>query len=345
MHMADALLSPAVGLTMWAVSAGSLSWSTLKIRREELAEKKLPMMAVAGAFVFAAQMINFTIPGTGSSGHLGGGVLLAALLGGYPALLTLSVVLTIQSLFFADGGLLALGSNIFNMGVIPCLLIYPLIFKPLARKGLTAGRISLAAIFSAVLSLQLGALCVVLQTTLSGISQLPFNAFVLLMQPIHLAIGLVEGVVTAAVLSFVNQQRPEILQSASERSALAQSFSLRKIIAIFVVLTLVTAGGLSLLASAAPDGLEWSIARVAGSEEMSVKGEIFSFFDQIQQQVALLPDYDYSAGGSQTILPGTTVAGLAGVALTFLSAGLAGLVITWTKKRINQLRQSEKTDD
>jgi len=314
MHMADALLSPAVGLTMWAVSTGSLSYSVIKTRRAELADKKLPMMAVAGAFVFAAQMINFSIPGTGSSGHLGGGVLLAAMLGGYPALLTISVILTIQSLLFADGGLLALGSNIFNMGVIPCLLIYPLVFKPLTRKGLSAGRISLAAIFSAVLGLQLGALAVVLQTTLSGISQLPFSAFILLMQPIHLAIGIVEGIVTAAVLSFVNQQRPEILQSSSDRSALAQGFSLKRVFIILVVLTLVVAGGLSLVASTDPDGLEWSVARVAGTA-------------------------DLLADDRQSLLPGTTAAGLAGVGLTFLLAGLTGLVISRVKKRKKELKQ------
>jgi cobalt/nickel transport system permease protein len=84
MHMADALLSPAVGVTMCAVSAGAVAYSAAKVKKDELGEKKLPVMAVAGAFVFASQMINFTIPATGSSGHIGGGVLLAALLGDTP---------------------------------------------------------------------------------------------------------------------------------------------------------------------------------------------------------------------------------------------------------------------
>ena len=108
MHMADALLSAAVSSTMCAVSAAAIGYSITKINNNELSEKKIPLMAVAGAFIFAAQMINFTIPGTGSSGHIGGGILLAALLGSYPALLTISAVLIIQCLFFADGGLLAL---------------------------------------------------------------------------------------------------------------------------------------------------------------------------------------------------------------------------------------------
>ena len=117
MHMADALLSPAVGAAMYGVTAVAVGKAVREIDAEELGERKLPLMAVSGAFVFAAQMINFTIPGTGSSGHICGGILLSGLLGGGPSLLALAAVLIIQCLFFADGGLLALGANIFNMGV------------------------------------------------------------------------------------------------------------------------------------------------------------------------------------------------------------------------------------
>ena len=117
MHMSDALLSPAVGGVMTAVSAGAIGFAVKKIAGANFDEKKIPLMGVMGAFVFAGQMINFTIPLTGSSGHIGGGILLAALLGPFPALLTLASVLLIQCMFFADGGLLSLGSNVFNMGV------------------------------------------------------------------------------------------------------------------------------------------------------------------------------------------------------------------------------------
>lgn len=162
-------------------------------------------------------MINFTIPGTGSSGHIGGGILLAGLLGGTPAVVTLTAVLLIQCLFFADGGLLALGANIFNMGVIPCLFVCPLIFRPILRKGVTHKRIMIASVVSCVVGLQLGAFCVVLQTLTSGVTELPFHTFVLLMQPIHLAIGFVEGIITAGILNFVYQMRPEILTDVLER--------------------------------------------------------------------------------------------------------------------------------
>jgi cobalt/nickel transport system permease protein len=217
MHMADALISPAVGGAMYLASAAAVAYSTVKMKKDELGEKKLPVMAIAGAFVFAGQMINFTIPATGSSGHIGGGILLAALLGGYPALLAIAAVLIIQCLFFADGGLLALGCNIFNMGVIPCLLVYPLIYRPIVKKGFGYGRIVLASVLSVVAGLQLGAFGVGLQTLASGVTALPFSSFVVLMQPIHLAIGVVEGLATAAILSFVYRMRPEILESAATR--------------------------------------------------------------------------------------------------------------------------------
>lgn len=329
MHMADALLSPAVGLTMWAVSAASVGVSASKIQRQELSEKRLPVMAVTGAFVFAAQMINFTIPATGSSGHIGGGILLSGLLGGFPALLTLTAVLIIQCLFFADGGLLALGCNIFNMGVIPCLIVYPLLFRPLLRKGLTARRLTLASIISVVIGLQLGAFGVVAETTASGVTELPFTTFLALMQPIHLAIGLVEGVVTAAILVFVLKTRPELLESAMDRRELSRSVSMKKTVVVLAILAALVGGGLSLFASAYPDGLEWSVQKVTGSPELERSDRLHTAAAEVQEKTAVLPGYDFAGGGSG----GTSAAGLVGGALTFALAGGAGLAVSAVKKR------------
>ena len=198
MHMVDALLSPAVGGAMTAVGAGAIGLSVAKIKNksddpDKFDEKRIPVMAVMGAFVFAAQMINFTIPGTGSSGHIGGGILLAAILGPFPALLTLASVLLIQCLFFADGGLLAYGCNLFNMGVCACLFAYQIIYKPIIKKwGLNKKTISFAAVISAVIGLQAGAFAVVLETSVSGVTNLPFATFTALMQPVHLIIGIIE---------------------------------------------------------------------------------------------------------------------------------------------------------
>ncbi len=329
MHMADALLSPAVGLTMSAVSLGAVGYSIATIKRDDLCEKKVPIMGVAGAFVFAAQMINFTIPATGSSGHIGGGILLAAMLGGFPSLLTLAAVLIIQALFFADGGLIALGCNIFNMGVIPCLLVYPLIWKPLVKKGLTFKRITVASIVSVVIGLQLGAFGVVLETLASGITELPFQSFLLLMQPIHLAIGVAEGVVTAAVLCFVYRMRPELFESANAGSSIPTGVSMKKVLVSLGIIALLTGGILSLFASSYPDGLEWSMERVAGTAELATKGEVFDSAAQIQEQTAFLPDYDYADGHGT----GTSVSGIVGGALTFVLAGLTGFLISRSKKK------------
>ena len=134
MHMADALVSPAVATTMYLAS-GAMTIYSIKKLEEENDPQKLPMMGVMGAFVFAAQMINFTIPGTGSSGHLTGGLMLTALLGPYAGFLTMVGILAIQCLLFADGGLLALGCNIWNMAFYGCFIGALLIWKPMMRRG------------------------------------------------------------------------------------------------------------------------------------------------------------------------------------------------------------------
>ncbi|MBI3987261.1 MAG: energy-coupling factor ABC transporter permease, partial [Lentisphaerae bacterium] len=132
MHMADALISPAVGGALWVVSAGLIAFCARKVQ-QTLRDNLVPLMGVLGAFIFAAQMINFPIPGTGSSGHLGGGLILAILLGPYAAFLVMASVLTVQAFFFADGGLLALGCNIINLGFFPAFMAYPLIYRAMVR--------------------------------------------------------------------------------------------------------------------------------------------------------------------------------------------------------------------
>ena len=333
MHMADALLSPAVGTTMCVVSAAAIAYSVAKIKKDDLCEKKIPIMGVMGAFVFAAQMINFTIPGTGSSGHIGGGILLAAIIGGFPALLAISAVLIIQCLFFADGGLLALGCNIFNMGVIPCLLMYPLMFKPFVKGRMNVKWITVASILAVVVGLQLGAFGVVLQTLLSGITELPFSRFVLLMQPIHLAIGVAEGIITAAVLCFVYKMRPEIMESTVEGTAVKSGVAMKNILVSLVVITLLVGGVLAVFVSENPDGLEWAMEHVAGTTELEAEGAFMEVAAAIQESTAFMPDYDFKEVGDDGSATGTTVAGIVGGTLTFLFAGVAALVISFFKKK------------
>lgn len=332
MHMADALVSPAVGGIMLAASAGAIAYSAYKCK-DDLDEKKIPLMGVMGAVIFAGQMINFTIPGTGSSGHIGGGILLAALLGPFPAFLTITAVLLIQALFFADGGLLALGANIWNMGFYACLLIYPFVFKPIVKKGMTPTRITTAAIVSVILALSLGAFSVVVETLASGITELPFATFVGLMTPIHIAIGLVEGIVTGGILVFVYNMRPELLESTVENKKIPSNISIQKVMGMLLIFAVVLGGGVSLFASANPDGLEWAMEKVAGTTELEATDSIHEDAGSIQESTAFLPDYGFKSADGEGSAIGTSVSGIIGGGVTLLLAGGTGALIYFIKGR------------
>ncbi|MCO1603470.1 energy-coupling factor ABC transporter permease [Desulfosporosinus nitroreducens] len=344
MHMADALISPIVGGTMWVATAGVAAYSIKKIQTE-MDEKKVPLMGVMGAFIFASQMINFSIPGTGSSGHIGGGLILAILLGPYAGFLTMASVLTIQALFFADGGLLALGSNVFNMGFFTCFIAYPLIYKTFMKQGYSTRRILIASLFTAIIGLQLGAFGVVLETLFSGKTELPFGTFLLLMQPIHLAIGAVEGLVTAAVVAYIWNSRPEIIEKAASGEALG-NVAIKKVVGGLVIVAMITGAGLSWFASSDPDGLEWAMINTAGTAELEAPEGLHQTLLHLQSKIAFLPDYSFKASGNEpepgvgeggdawpAISGGTSAAGLVGGGMTLLLAAFMGFGISMLKKR------------
>ena len=335
MHMADALVAPAVAGIMYACSASTAAYSVKKVRLEN-EPKKIPVMGVMGAFVFAAQMINFTIPGTGSSGHLCGGMLLTALLGPYAAFLTMIGVLLIQCLLFADGGLLALGCNIWNMAFYGCFVGYFLIWKPIVKNGFSRAKIAGASILGSMAALQLGACSVTLETLFSGITELPFSVFLGTMQPIHLAIGLAEGMITAAVLLFVYEARPQLLVGAAETPAGQRKgrISFSKTLAVLGIAVLAAGGVLSLFASSYPDGLEWSVEKITGSAEMeSAGGGVYAAAEKIQEVTALLPDYTWKGSESAA---GTSFSGIIG-SLAVLGICLAACCIfRFFRKKRNQ---------
>ena len=336
MHMADALLAPAVAATMYVASGTAAGISVHKLKKDD-DPQKLPVMAVTAALVFAGQMINYTIPGTGSSGHMCGGMLLSALLGPHAGFLSMIVILAIQCLFFADGGLMALGANVWNMAFYGCFVGYTLIWRPIMQshwfgEGKAAGRarIIAASILGCVITLQLGAFSVVLETSLSGITELPFGAFVALMQPIHLAIGLIEGLITAAVLLFVYESRPELLRDVVPAEGESAKRSLKGVVAVLAVVALVVGGGLSLLASSNPDGLEWALfgnAEEGYSENMGLDEESFGVESgaadkagAIQEATSFLPDYAFADNDTPV---GTSVSGIVG---SVMVAGVAVLI-------------------
>jgi cobalt/nickel transport system permease protein len=338
MHMADALISPAVGGTMWVITAGLMAWCARKVK-ETREDRLVPLMGVLGAFIFTAQMINFSIPGTGSSGHLGGGLILAIMLGPYAAFLVIASVLTVQALLFADGGLLALGCNVFNLGFFPSFIAYPFLYQLIAGKDRTGARAWCAALAAAVLGLQLGALGVVVETKMSGIAELPFKTFVLIMQPIHLAIGIVEGLTTATVVAFVARARPEAMDIGNR----GQSGSLWPLLVGILAVATILGGMTSWFASSHPDGLEWSIAKASGKDEVDgSRDRVHESLAGVQSRTALLPDYGFqgeqtaTVSGVQTavgsdpwpaVKAGTSVAGIVGGAVTLVLTLLIGFVL------------------
>ena len=350
MHMADALLAPAVAATMYVASGAAAGFSVHKLRKDDEEVKKLPVMAVSAALVFAGQMINYTIPGTGSSGHLCGGMLLSALLGPQAGFLSMIVILTIQCLFFGDGGLLALGANVWNMAFYGCFVGFYLIWRPImhsnwfGKMGARAAqrmKIILASIIGCIATLQLGAFSVVVETSLSGIAELPFGAFCAIMQPIHLAIGLIEGLITAAVLTFVYEARPELIKEVdTSDGTVSNKRSLGTVVVIMAVAVALVGGVLSLFASSNPDGLEWSLfgnSEAGYSENMGLDEDEFGISSSaadkaaaVQDSTAFLPDYAFADNDSAA---GTSVSGLVGSAMVAAAALLICVVCGFFRKK------------
>jgi cobalt/nickel transport system permease protein len=207
MHIPDGFLSAPVWAAAGAVSAGAVALSAARLRRRQLEEKQVPLMGVAGAFLFAAQMVNFPIA-SGTSGHLGGGVLAALLLGPWAGILVMTAILVVQALLFQDGGITALGANVLNMGVLPCLLGFAT-FR-LLRRLLAGTRGALAGAFlTAWLMVVLSASLAAAQIALSG--TIPLRLVLPAMAGVHALIGIGEGLITAVTLAFLLRVRKDLV--------------------------------------------------------------------------------------------------------------------------------------
>lgn len=266
MHLGNGIICPVTGIPMLAVAAVSAFYAYKKARKEVSKDKIFPAVS-ATALVFALQMINFAIPATGSSGHIVGAILLAVLMGPFAAFLAICSILLVQSVFFADGGLLALGCNIFNMGFLACFVAYPLLFKPFEKQNKPA----FGALLASIAALQLGAIAVVIEGGLSGsITLSNILTFTGLMQAIHLPIGIVEGIVTALVV------------------VAAKHVSAQKLSYAFGGISLVLAGIISQFASQKPDGLEWSLLNISDSVVMQTQSIMYSLAEAVQAKSAIL---------------------------------------------------------
>ncbi|MFC1874882.1 energy-coupling factor ABC transporter permease [Chloroflexota bacterium] len=207
-HIPDGFLNTATVVTTGVASVGGVA-NAVRIANKKLGEKHIPMMGILAAFIFAAQMLNFPVAG-GTSGHIIGAALVAILLGPWATVIIMSVVLIAQSLIFQDGGLLALGANIFNMGVVAgfsAYYIYRIMGSLLgdnSRSKLVAGFIAAWA------SVLLASVACAIELAVSGTS--PLSVVLPAMAGVHALIGIGEGLVTVAVVSVVLSTRADLLK-------------------------------------------------------------------------------------------------------------------------------------
>ncbi|HEX5826800.1 MAG TPA: energy-coupling factor ABC transporter permease [Candidatus Limnocylindrales bacterium] len=216
LHAADRFLSVPVSLAFWAITIVVLGVAVRRTNRD-LDEKAVPLMGVMAAFIFAAQMFNFQVAG-GTSGHLLGGVLAAVLLGPWVGTLVMACVVAVQGLMFSDGGLLVMGANIFNMGIIGTLGGYA-IYRSLAAVlgGEDKGRIPAAGV-AAWVSVVAASVSMSLQLAISGTS--PLEIVLPAMVGVHVFIGIGEALITVAALGFIAATRRDLFDLRPDRAAL-----------------------------------------------------------------------------------------------------------------------------
>ncbi len=242
LHIPDGFLSLIVSLICWAITAVVLAMAVSRSNKA-LGEKQVPLMGIMAAFIFAAQMLNFPVAG-GTSGHLLGGALASITLGPWAGMLVMTAVIAVQALLFQDGGLLVMGANILNMGLVTAAIGYGL-YRGVSNSS-RGTKLAVAGV-AAWISVMAGALFTALQLWLSGTSQL--QVVIPAMLGVHALIGIGEAAITVAALAFILQTRPDLL---NEKSTAAQG-SRGWVVAGVVISLLVVL--LSPLASAFPDGL------------------------------------------------------------------------------------------
>jgi cobalt/nickel transport system permease protein len=247
-HIPEGMLSLPVTAVAGLVSFTTLAYAVSWVRRH-LDERKVVLMAVLGALIFALQMLNFPIQ-AGTSGHFAGGALAGILLGPWPAVLVMTTVLGVQAFLFADGGIIALGANILNLGILAPLVGYGVHRLAVAFAATRGGHL-VGAFLGAWLSILLAALAVAGELGLSGTAHPQLAA--LAMGGTHALIGIGEGLVTAALIAYLLQVRPDLVDAADQT---ARRSSLRGVTLTLAGIALIAAA-FSFLASSAPDGLEW----------------------------------------------------------------------------------------
>lgn len=256
MHIPDGFLSNRLAISLDVVSAATVFYAARRAR-VDTSGKMIPTMGVLAAFVFAAQLLNFPVLG-GTSGHLVGGALLAVLLGPMCALLTMATVILAQAFFMQDGGLIALGANIFNIGAVTVFSGY-VVFEVLGGVQNAGKRLAVAGFLAGWLSLVLSSACAAFELALSG--TIALRVGLPAMTGYHAIIGVAEGGFTAGILSFLARVRPDLVSACARyRFRLADWIGALVLVAVpFSIFALVGSSNLpdpvqSLLASALGSG-------------------------------------------------------------------------------------------
>jgi cobalt/nickel transport system permease protein len=300
LHIPDGFLSLVVSLIFWALTAIAVGIAISKTNKS-LGEKQVPLMGIMAAFIFAAQMLNFPVAG-GTSGHFLGGALAAIVLGPWAGILVMTAVIAVQGLLFQDGGLLVMGANIFNMGILTAMIGFGL-YRIVSGSANKTVKLAVAGV-GAWLSTIAAALLTSLQLWISGTSSL--QIVIPAMLGVHVLIGIGEALITVAALAFIMQARPDLLEAEKVAEKGGRGWVVAGVIVSLIAVLL------SPLASASPDGLE----RVA---------EDFGFLEAgMDAPYQILPDYTIPFLGETAL--STIVAGVVGalvvLGLMFLLGGL-----------------------
>lgn len=293
MHIPDGFLSVLVSIVFWIISVIVIG-ITLRKTNQTLGERQVPLMGVLAAAIFAGQMLNFSVTG-GTSGHLLGAAIAVILLGPWPAVLIMTSVVSVQALLFQDGGILAMGANIFNMAIIGPFVAYAVytLLRNFLKKQ-TWG-LFVAGFVAAWSSIFIASLSCALQLALSGIS--PANISVPAMGAIHALIGIGEALITIGALAFLYAARKDLLKLGEPKPAS------NKGVVIGGSLIAIVLAVLSPLASSHPDGLEW-VAEEHGFIE-TAKAALYN----------IIPDYSMPGFSDPAIA--TIAAGILGIVIVF----------------------------
>ena len=310
MHVPDGFMNVTMSAATGAISFGTL-WAYIRSAKDLIADKFIALTGMMSALIFVLQMINFPVA-AGTSGHLLGGALAVIVLGPRLGLICLSVVVIIQSLLFADGGLSALGVNVLNMAIVTTTTSWFIVKYWIKFIGKNKTSIVTISVLAGILSVVFSSIAFTIQYAIGGTISIPVGTVLIAMVTTHLIIGLGEGIITALIITLLIRVRPDLVYAFDRNDKNTTKVSFYGLFIILILLlSLVTP-----FASSSPDGLE-SVAEEFG-------------FTQTDGIVLLLDDYGISAINNNFV--STVLSALLGITVVAI---MFNLIITRRKSGKN----------